>query len=155
MANPESKKGRILDIVRGTTVDGPGFRTSIYFAGCDHKCKGCHNPESWDFNAGHEMSVDELLEIINEEDFDVTLSGGDPLYQMDFAISLCKAIKDAGYKIWVYTGFRIEELSNNKQFASLAKYIDVLVDSPFIESEKDPDLVFRGSRNQRIIRLND
>lgn len=144
-----------MDIVRGTTVDGPGFRTSIYFAGCDHNCKGCHNPESWDFNAGYEISVDELIEIITEEDFDVTLSGGDPLYQIDFAINLCKAIKEAGYKIWVYTGFRIEELSNNKQFETLARYIDVLVDSPFIESEKDSDLLFRGSRNQRIIRLHD
>ncbi len=72
---------RILDIVRGTTVDGPGFRTSIYFAGCGHHCPGCHNPQSWDFAGGSEMSLGQLTDIITEEDFDVTLTGGDPLYQ--------------------------------------------------------------------------
>lgn len=69
---------RILDIIRGTTVDGPGFRTAIYMAGCRHQCQGCHNPESWSFDAGKEMSLDEIMAIVAEEDFDVTLSGGDP-----------------------------------------------------------------------------
>ncbi len=69
---------RILDIVRGTTVDGPGFRTSIYFAGCGHHCPGCHNPQSWDFAGGSEMSLGQLTDIITEEDFDVTLTGGRP-----------------------------------------------------------------------------
>ena len=63
---------KVLDIRRGTTVDGPGFRTSIYFAGCNHACPGCHNPESWNFNGGVEMSADEILKVIEEEDFDVT-----------------------------------------------------------------------------------
>ena len=71
---------RVLDIIKGTTVDGPGFRTAIYFAGCRHQCPGCHNPQSWDFNAGNEMTLEELMKIIDEEDFDVTLSGGDPFY---------------------------------------------------------------------------
>ncbi len=72
-------KVRVLDIIKGTTVDGPGFRTSIYLAGCRHCCPGCHNPQSWDFEGGMEMEIDDLMEIVKEEDFDVTLSGGDPM----------------------------------------------------------------------------
>lgn len=71
---------RVLDIVEGTSVDGPGLRTSIYLAGCHHRCPGCHNPESWAMDGGREASVDELLDTIRYNDFNVTLSGGDPLY---------------------------------------------------------------------------
>ena len=71
---------RVLDIVEGTSVDGPGLRTSIYLAGCHHRCPGCHNPESWAMDGGREASVDELLNTIRYNDFNVTLSGGDPLY---------------------------------------------------------------------------
>lgn len=68
---------RVLDIVEGTSVDGPGLRTSIYLAGCHHRCPGCHNPESWAMDGGREASVDELLDTIRYNDFNVTLSGGD------------------------------------------------------------------------------
>lgn len=61
--------------MRGTTVDGPGFRTSVYLAGCNHHCPGCHNPQSWDAKAGTAMTADDIIAIIEEEDFDVTLSG--------------------------------------------------------------------------------
>ena len=71
---------RVLDIARGTSVDGPGLRDSIYFAGCHHACEGCHNPQSWDMNGGREMSDDEIMEILRYDDFDVTISGGDPMY---------------------------------------------------------------------------
>ena len=64
---------RVLDIVGGTSVDGPGLRTSIYLAGCGHNCPGCHNPQSWDFDCGTEMTVDEIVEIVCEQDFNVTL----------------------------------------------------------------------------------
>ncbi len=72
---------RILDIVPGTSVDGPGLRTSIYFAGCSHCCAGCHNPQSWDMNGGEEMAIDEIIAIVEENGFNVTFSGGDPIYQ--------------------------------------------------------------------------
>ena len=77
-------KIRILDILEETMADGPGFRTSIYCAGCGHHCPGCHNPQSWDFHGGREVSVEELLEIIKADEFaNVTFSGGDPLYQVE------------------------------------------------------------------------
>lgn len=75
---------RILDIIEETTADGEGLRTSIYFAGCKHYCKGCHNPQSWDMNGGYEVTLDYLMDIIKDDEFsDVTFSGGDPLYQCD------------------------------------------------------------------------
>ena len=89
-------------------VDGPGFRTSIYCAGCNHQCPGCHNPQSWAFDGGREMTTQQLMKIIVADPFaNVTFSGGDPMYQA------------AG----------------------------------FAERLKDPDLLFRGSSNQRIINV--
>lgn len=102
-------KVRILDIIRGTTVDGPGFRTSIYFAGCRHKCPGCHNPQSWDFNGGLETDIDDIMKIVIEEDFDVTLTGGDPMYHPEIVKELSRRVKEAGHSVWVYTGFTWEE----------------------------------------------
>ncbi len=87
---------RVIDIIDGTSVDGPGLRTSIYFAGCDHHCPGCHNPSTWDFRAGRDMSVGEIVEHIVENDFNVTFSGGDPLYQYEALTILARAIKAAG-----------------------------------------------------------
>lgn len=144
---------RILDIIRGTTVDGPGFRTSIYLAGCRHACPGCHNPQSWSFDAGTEMTVDEIMDIVREEDFDVTLSGGDPLYHPDEVTELAKAITEAGYKVWLYTGYVFEEIIASPSLSKPLPYIDTIVDGPFISDLHDPDLLFCGSSNQRIIPL--
>ena len=68
----------VLDIIEGTSVDGPGLRTAIYLAGCTHGCKGCHNPQSWDENGGNPTSLETLIQIVKDNDFDVTISGGDP-----------------------------------------------------------------------------
>lgn len=140
-----------MDIVRGTTVDGPGFRTSIYFAGCCHECDGCHNPQSWDFSSGRPMSVDELMEIVEEEDFDVTFTGGDPLYHVDFMVSFADRIHALGKNVWLYTGFTWEQIVKDSNLSKILKHIDVIVDSPFVKSLRDIDLLFRGSSNQRII----
>lgn len=142
---------KVLDIIRGTTVDGPGFRTSIYFAGCKHQCKGCHNPSSWDFNAGTEMSADEIMKIVEEEDFDVTFSGGDPLYHVSDVIELSSRINKLGHNIWIYTGFTWDEIIASPVLKPSLQYIDVLIDSPYIDSLRDADLLFRGSSNQHII----
>ncbi|MBD5228045.1 MAG: anaerobic ribonucleoside-triphosphate reductase activating protein [Bacteroidales bacterium] len=144
---------RILDIIRGTTVDGEGFRTAIYMAGCNHHCPGCHNPGSWDFEGGRDMSLEEIMEIVDEEEFDVTLSGGDPFCNVDDSLRLAREIRKRGYNIWCYTGYTIEEIRNDPALAPLLEEINVLVDGPFIRDLHDPDLLFRGSSNQRIIRL--
>ena len=142
---------RVVEIVAGTSVDGPGFRTSIYFAGCNHRCPGCHNPSTWDPSAGHDMEVRELLARINREGFDVTLSGGDPLLQASKLIHLVKGIKEMGLSIWCYTGFLYEQVQVQDEMKRLVDMVDVLVDGPFVESLRNTSLLFRGSSNQRLI----
>lgn len=143
----------IVRIVEGTSVDGPGLRTSIYFAGCRHRCPGCHNPGTWDFNAGSPMTVEEVMKTIRYNDFDVTFSGGDPMYSAEAILPLAHAVKEAGYNLWCYTGFTFEDLQAHGTPAQreLLKYVDVLVDGPFIEALRDITLIFRGSSNQRLI----
>ena len=144
---------KILDIIEDTTVDGPGFRTTIYCAGCAHKCEKCHNPQTWDFNQGRNASTDELMKVIISDEFaNVTFSGGDPMYQADGFRELAERIKSCTKKnIWCYTGFTFETLLRMPKQRALLELIDVLVDGPFIESLKDTDLLFRGSSNQRLI----
>jgi anaerobic ribonucleoside-triphosphate reductase activating protein len=142
---------RVLDIVAGTSVDGPGLRTSIYFAGCDHRCPGCHNPESWSHDAGREMTVEEIMAVVRENDFNVTFSGGDPLYQRVGIEALARAVKAEGYTLWCYTGFTFEQLMEMEGYRDLVAMFDVLVDGPFIEKQRDISLHFRGSANQRLI----
>lgn len=144
---------RVVDIVEGTSVDGPGLRTSIYFAGCEHHCPGCHNPSTWSFDAGRDMTVDEIMAIVIENDFDVTFSGGDPMYQATAVAELARHIHALGKTIWCYTGFVYEQIKDRQPYAELLANIDVLVDGPYIEALRDISLHFRGSSNQRLIEL--
>ena len=134
-------------------MDGPGFRTSIYFAGCRHECPGCHNPQSWDFNGGRETDIDDIMKIVIEEDFDVTLTGGDPMYQPEIVKELSRRVKEAGHSVWVYTGFTWEEIQNDRRLMDALEYVEAIVDGPFIMSLRDTDLKFRGSSNQKIVFL--
>ena len=144
---------RVLSVLHDTTVDGPGFRTSIYCAGCGHHCPGCHNPQSWDFDGGEERSVDDLMAEITEDPFaDVTFTGGDPLYQAAAFTELARRLKQETNKnIWCYTGFLFEDIRDKAQFQELFNHIDVIVDGRFDLSQRNEDLPFRGSANQRII----
>ena len=143
---------RVLDIIEDTMVDGPGFRTSIYCAGCRHGCPGCHNPQSWDFDQGREMTTRQLMAIITADPYaNVTFSGGDPMYQAAGFAELAHAIHNETQKdIWCYTGFRYESLISHDQ-RELLEHVDVLVDGPYVERLRDSDLLFRGSSNQRLI----
>ena len=142
---------RVIDIVAGTSVDGPGLRTSIYFAGCTHHCPGCHNPQSWDPAAGHDMTIDQIVAIVEDNGFNVTFSGGDPLFQLDAVTALAQRLAALGYKIWCYTGYTIEQLLQRPECRPLLQTVEVIVDGPFVESLRDISLRFRGSSNQRLI----
>lgn len=137
-------------------MDGPGLRTSIYCAGCAHRCPGCHNPQSWDFMGGREVDIQEILDVVRADDFaNVTFSGGDPFYQVEAFTELARRIKEeTGKNIWCYTGFTYEEILADERLSQMLPYIDTLVDGPFIQELRDPDLPFRGSSNQRIIPLS-
>ena len=143
----------ILQILEDTTVDGPGFRTAIYAAGCPNACPGCHNPESWDIRHGHPMSTEEILNKVLEDPFaDVTFSGGDPMFQPEGFAELAQAIKEKSRKnIWCYTGYTFEQLLANPRQRRLLQHIDVLVDGRFRQELRDESLHFRGSSNQRLI----
>ena len=144
----------VLSIIEDTMVDGPGFRTSVYCAGCRHQCPGCHNPQSWDFDGGQPMSTEDIMRVIEADPYTqgVTFSGGDPMYQPEGFAELARAIHQRTKKdIWCYTGFTYEKLVSNPRQRALLQEIDVLVDGPFLKAERDETLRFRGSRNQRII----
>lgn len=142
---------RVLDIVDGTTVDGVGLRTSIYFAGCPHHCEGCHNPQSWDAGGGYEISIDDLVSRVVENELDVTFSGGDPLLQIVPLTELARRIKETGKNIWCYTGYTFENIISSPSLSSILQYVDVIVDGRFIQSQRNISLHFRGSENQRVI----
>ena len=134
-------------------VDGEGIRTVIWTQGCNHHCKGCHNPETWSFDSGYLIDVDSVIKEIDSlagQD-GITLSGGDPFYQVDACTLIAKHCKDKKLNVWCYTGFLYEDLIKDTKMLELLKYIDVLVDGPFVLKERSLDLYFKGSSNQRII----
>ena len=144
----------ILDIIDGTVVDGPGFRLSIYCAGCSHRCNGCHNPQSWEIGNGKEMDIEELMQVVKDSPWNVTLSGGDPFFQAEGFAELTRRIKAETTKtVWCYTGYTLEALvkENDPWKMELLRNIDVLVDGPFVQDLRDEQLRFRGSSNQRIL----
>ncbi len=145
------------EILTDSIVDGPGIRTVIWTQGCGHNCLGCHNPITHDFNGGFLKDVDELKEelaAIKLQD-GVTLSGGDPMYQVDACLEIAKFCQENNLNVWCYTGFTYEELMNmskkNNKIIELLNCIDVLVDGEFVLKEKTLNAKFRGSKNQRLI----
>lgn len=141
----------IADIIQNTTVDGPGFRTSVYSTGCNHFCRGCHNKATWKLKSGTKTCIDDIMSKIEEQPHDVTFSGGDPFMQVEGFIELSKRIKKINRNIWCYTGYTYEEILNNEHLSPLLCYIDVLVDGKYKMSKKSLDTIFRGSSNQRLI----
>ncbi len=143
----------IFRIVEDTTVDGPGFRTSIYSAGCTHGCTMCHNPQSWNISNGKIYTVDMLLEKVKSSEFaNVTFTGGDPLMQVEGFTQLAKRIRlETDKTIWCYTGYTFEQVLHSEKLSKILPYLEVLVDGRFDNNLKDESIRFRGSTNQRLI----
>jgi anaerobic ribonucleoside-triphosphate reductase activating protein len=97
------------------------------------------------------MTIEQIVAVVEQEGFNVTFSGGDPLYQLPVLKVLAKALKARGYNIWCYTGFVFEELAADERYSELLQQLDVVVDGPFVMSQRDIALRFRGSSNQRLI----
>ncbi len=147
-----------LNILDCSIADGEGVRVVLFVSGCPHHCLGCHNPESWNFNAGKKFTFStlrKLYELLSRDYIDgLTISGGEPLAPQNAGVVLeiCKNIKDKfpNKNIWVYTGYTVDE----DLAAKLKPYVDVVVDGEFIQSLRDITLPFRGSSNQNIIKLS-
>lgn len=146
---------KYLNILDCDIIDGEGVRVTLFVSGCSHRCKGCHNPESWDASGGKEFTEEtiERIEKLLDRDFvdGLTLSGGDPLFPQNRLeiTKFCKKIKEKFPQktIWLYTGYEYEEVKTLEVF----DYVDVVVDGPFKIDLRDVSLAFRGSPNQRII----
>ena len=141
-------------IVSDSIVDGPGIRTTIFSQGCPHHCQGCHNPETWEFGTGTQMEEERLLQIVEENPLcrGVTFSGGEPFAQAEGFSKLAKLLKEKGYEVASYSGYTFEQLlSGSDAQRELLANIDILIDGPFLLSERSLELSFRGSKNQRIL----
>lgn len=142
---------RIAGLVPESYVDGDGIRFAIFMQGCIHACDGCHNPETHDLNGGKLVDTTEIIDAIKKNPLlnGITLTGGEPLLQIAPAIEIARETQLLGLNVWCYTGFDYENLPQHAD--SLLNFVDVLIDGKFIESQRDLELPFRGSRNQRII----
>jgi len=140
-----------------SVVDGFGVRTVIWTQGCSHNCPFCHNPSTHSFDGGALFLVDdiklELDSLVGQDG--ITLSGGDPLFQIDAVTEIAKHAKEIGLNVWCYTGFTYEKIlemgKDNPKYLEFLNYLDVLVDGKFENDKKDLTLLFRGSSNQRLI----
>lgn len=140
---------RIAGFSEESIVDGPGIRLTVFTQGCPHQCKGCHNPQTWDFNGGELVDSSVIFDRLQENKLlrGVTFSGGEPLMQAEAIAPVAEEIRKRGYDVWLYTGFLYEQVKT----MPVMRYIDILVDGKFDISKKSMELRYRGSRNQRII----
>ena len=141
-------------IVSDSIVDGPGIRTTIFSQGCPHHCPGCHNPETWEFGCGTLIPVEAVVDIVKSNPLcrGVTFSGGEPFAQAAEFAELAALLKESGYEVASYSGYTFEALLKGTEDQKLLLgTIDILIDGPFIQSQKSLEIAFRGSRNQRIL----
>jgi anaerobic ribonucleoside-triphosphate reductase activating protein len=138
--------------------EGYGLRSVIFISGCFHACKGCFNEAAWNFKHGEEFTIDKQLEVINDIKNNplidgITLCGGDPFFSAKEVIEFLTLCKQhiPNINVWTYSGFTYEEIIRSKLLKQLLEMCDVLIDGRFIIEEKDTTLLFRGSKNQRII----
>lgn len=152
-----SKKVRLSGIAYESLVNGPGIRRVFFSQGCRHNCEGCFNPETHDFHGGEDRDMDELIKEVKDNPMlkGVTFSGGDPFERAEEFAYMAKSFKEQGLNIWSYTGYTYEfimnSLDNRPEWGEFLKHIDILVDGRFDQDRIDETIRFRGSRNQRII----
>ena len=150
---------RIAGMKHDSIVDGPGLRFVVFMQGCEHKCPGCWNPTTHDPGGGVDFPMEELVEqmLSNPLTDGLSLSGGEPFGQAAACAALAREARKAGLNVWCWTGYLFETLRDHGTDAQkeLLGEIDVLVDGPFVQAEKTLDLPWKGSRNQRIIRVQE
>ena len=155
-------------LIKNDIVNGQGVCVSLFVQGCPHRCPGCFNPETWNPEEGIEIPVDlkgQIIKAISANGIirNFSVLGGEPLapYNLEFVNNILTAVKAAYPQILIYlwTGYTLEELAGRKQsedvLYELLNKVDILIDGPFIEEQKDLTLPLRGSKNQRVIKLKE
>jgi len=150
-------KLRLFGLVNDSIVDGPGLRYTIFTQGCSHVCLGCHNPGSHDYNAGYLKDSNEIVKDIDQNSLldGVTFSGGEPMEQAEACYHLAKEIAKRGLHIIIYSGYTFEELlkKNDPYQMAFLQQADVLIDGRFVQELRSLALLFKGSKNQRILNV--
>lgn len=153
---------RISGVISDSIVDGPGLRTVIFFQGCKRHCPGCHNPETWEENIGPDFTIEEILKAVREKgNQDITLSGGEPLLQAKEILKLIPEFRKDGRNIWLWTGAKVSDVFEGKDYAGcntpeaqeLLMSVDYIIEGAFIKELRDISLKWRGSSNQRILKV--
>ena len=149
---------RLAGLVPESIVDGPGYRLAVFVQGCPHACAGCHNPGTHDFAGGYLADTDEIIAKLGKNPLvrGVTLTGGEPMMQADALAQIASAAREKGMSVWCYTGYTLEALWREKHpdRMALLELVDVLVDGPYVAHERSLDLLYCGSKNQRLIDMN-
>lgn len=157
---------RYSGLIRNDLAAAPGVSVTFFTQGCPHRCKGCHNPETWEFNGGKEFTPKVLNEIYealqaNGVKRSFCIMGGEPLCEENLFLTLLvlKEVRERfpNIKIYLWTGYYYEELLkfSNPHIKQILELTDVLIDGPYIEAKRDITLQMRGSSNQSIINLKD
>lgn len=142
-------------------LNGDGIRVSLWVSGCSLHCKGCQNPQTWDFNSGIPFDSEALQELYNALDKEyiqgLTLTGGNPMDNMPEILHICRTVKERfpDKDIWLYSGYTLEQILQWEVGVCILEYVDVLVDGPYIEEQRDISLKWIGSKNQRVINLKE
>ena len=148
---------QLAGIIEESVVDGPGVRFVIFVQGCPRSCPGCQNPETQPTCGGYQMPIDRIVDMVRSNPLlrGVTFSGGEPFLQAGALAELAEEIHRMGLSVMVYSGYRYEELVNSdrEDWHALLAETDVLVDGPYVESQRSLALLFRGSANQRLINV--
>ena len=148
---------RIAGTVNDSIVDGPGLRFAVFTQGCPHHCPGCHNPNTHDFKGGHLADTDALIAAFKGNPLldGLTLSGGEPFEQPLPCALLAEEAKKSGLNVWAYSGYTIEQLMTRREadIDRLLQSLDVLVDGLFDIDQRSLDLMYCGSRNQRLVNV--
>lgn len=149
-------------IYKADIANGQGFRVSLFVSGCARNCKGCFNKEAQNPDFGKPFDDKARQKIFKELEHDwckgLSLLGGEPLSKLSDnrkqIIAFAKEVKEKFPEkdIWIWSGYLLDEIKTDDEMKDILKYVDVLVDGPFIEEQKDLSIPFRGSRNQRILK---
>lgn len=152
---------RYAGIIKNDFSAAPGTSVTFFTQGCPHRCEGCHNPETWDFEGGEEVTHDTILEVIeaitaNGLHRNLCIMGGEPLCtENQFLTNLIiNSVKEKlpDTKIYLWTGYCLEDLDmSNNRVKSILEQVDCLIDGPYDKTKRDVSLFMRGSSNQRIL----